>query len=251
MLGSTFIVRFQNGKILAYNEDEKIFREVVGDTKFDQVSGACYVTRNATHFIQIGGEINGVVSNEVYMFGLVSDFKKNQPKYNQKYHLDVSKLPPLRVKRKYQGCTKGKLNDKFAIIVAGGIGENDHGLKTIEYLTLLNSNEKDTSNTEESATLTPYSDSFHFGVRKMNINNDKWNELPPMTVARSRFPTLIVSKNHLLIVGGKCLPKVVEGHCNRVERLNATQCEWISNDEHLQEIRYDHNSGEIPLSSCD
>ena len=235
---------------MAYNEDERIFREVVGDTKFNQVSGACYVTINATHFVQIGGQTNGDVLNEAYIFRLVSDFKVNQPQYKQKYHLDISRLPPLTVKRKYQGCTKGNINDKSAIIVAGGIGENDQGLKSVEYLTFLNSNQNDGSNNKELATLTPYSDSFHFGVRRMDNNTDKWNELPHMTVARSRFPTLIVSNNELLIVGGKCLPKVDESHCTVVERLNTTQCRWISIDEHLEGIRYDHNSGEIPLSSC-
>ena len=278
-MGNELIIRLQNGKMIALNKDRIKFSEITGDPKFNLVLGACYVTLNATHFLQIGGYMNGSVLKAVYMVELVSDPIGQQSQDNQRFKL--TSLPHLRTRRKFHGCSKAIINNKFSIVVAGGTGRRHKLLTSVEYLTALKGEQDKISNDEESDMTafdqegarskrnikslrhhrghakTPeslFSDVNYIMNKTMYIKQKRekdntWKQLPSLNIARSRFPSIIILNERLAIAGGKCLPNKMQD-CNMVELLNTTACEWEFDKQPLQLTRYNHNSISIPSFYC-
>ena len=242
-----------------------------GDPRFNQVFGACYVTINSTHFLQLGGDMNGSILKAAFMVELVSEFKGYR--LGAKQYLKLTRLPRLNIRRKYHGCSTGMINNQLSVIVAGGFGVNATILKSVEYLSFSARylNKKST-----------YNDSIQFNLNENAIRSQRnlqsvkklvssvkhtftlnittntkirakkkneWKKLPSMKIPRSHFPTIITSTDNILIAGGNCLPADIK-ECKKVEKLNTTSCEWQYDKEQLLSIRYNHNSGEIPLMFC-
>ena len=240
-VGTNLIIRLQNGETLVYNEDVKLFYTSSTEDKFSKIHGGCYVTINSTHFIQIGGSFNGGILKAVYMIELKSDFKSRGKK--DRFMLELTKMPHLDINRMYHGCTKGIINDSISIIVAGGIGENDEPLTSIEYLTI---------SINQQMKMPIHSDAVIFsdeedGVNE--VNDEKWKKLPSMKIARSHFPTIIFSNGALSIAGGKCIPDNTT-KCNIIEVLNVKTCQWGFDKHQLSGTRYNHNDAQMPLINC-
>ena len=262
--------------MIAYDEYEKIFKEVAFDPSFHDVFGSCYVTINETHFIQTGGYKNESLIGQVFIFELAAQVTGSRNK--EKVYLKASELSQLNVPRKYHGCEKGVINDEFSIIVAGGIGINGTRLKSVEYISLKrhNLNESTRKNdavifedTQKKKQLTRKSKRFQKyhtflaldeiktisstivgiedPVRKKFVK--EWKNLPPMEIARSHFPTIIAANSTISIVGGKCNQRDMK-YCNSVESFNGKTCRWAIDTRYLKTIRYNHNSAEIPLIFC-
>ena len=238
IVGSNLILRLNNKRTLAYNQDEKIFHVVETDPKFHLVEGACYISINSTHFIQIGGELNGNVLNAAYMINIESN-SNSGPNYNNKYRLKIKALPNFHTKRKYAGCTTGVISGKNSIIVVGGSSHKESFLNSGEYLPLVSLKKPVISN-----------DGVNF-LPSSNFEADRyqWKSLPSFQIARSGFPTVFASENKLVVVGGKCpffqnVPNFKQ-HCNKVEVLNSEKCNWIITNDTIKSIRYNHNSEDV------
>ena len=253
---------------MAYNEDTGIFSKVLTPHKFREITGGCYATLNSTHFIQSGGKFNDEVLNAVYMVELDSDFKSF--KYflkNLRLQLKVTELPRLSVKRMYHGCSIGMINDRLSLIVAGGVGEDGNPLSSIEYLILYEQMKTEPKIYSDSVVFTDSNDNknsvkFENGLQSVKdlltqtvkqnnkeVSGKKWKMLPSMKIARSYFPTIIISDQTLTIVGGKCAAKDAL-NCNSIEMLNTSSCEWSFDEQHLGGTRYNHNSAKLSSTVC-
>ena len=253
---------------MAYNEDTRKFSKVLTSHKFSEIADGCYATLNSTHFIQSGGKFNNKVLDAVYMVELDSDFKSFKYFFKRlRLQLKVTELPRLSVKRMYHGCNIGMINDRLSLIVAGGIGEDGNPLSSVEYLVF---HEQMKSKPKTYSDSVVFADSnhdknsitFEEGIQSVKnlltqtvkqnnkeVSVKKWRMLPSMKIARSHFPTIIISDRTLTIVGGKCAAKDAL-NCNSIEILDTSTCEWGFDEQHLGGTRYSHNSAKISLTSC-
>ena len=274
-VGQYLLIRFTDGKIIAYSESENLFKKVAANPSFNQVFGSCYVTINATHFIQIGGYRNESAIGQVFIVEIIPQIKA--ARYKEQLYMKFSKLPQLKFQRKYHGCGKGMINNDLSIIVAGGIGINNTTLKSVEYLPLklhdirgssTNSDSvifeaapRKSTHTQKYTGLQKYhtflaSEEKSVEPTEIGIEDsakstfdDEWMSLHPMKMARSYFPTLIASNGTLSIVGGDCTP-MDRKYCKLVESFDKDSCNWEHDAHRLKSIRYNHNSAEIPLLYC-
>ena len=274
-VGQYLLIRFTDGKIIAYSESENLFKKVAANPSFNQVFGSCYVTINATHFIQIGGYRNESAIGQVFIVEIIPQIKA--ARYKEQLYMKFSQLPQLKFQRKYHGCGKGMINNDLSIIVAGGIGINNTTLKSVEYLPLklhdirgssTNSDSvifeaapRKSTHTQKYTGLQKYhtflaSEEKSLEPTKIGIEDsakstfdNEWRSLPPMKIARSYFPTLIASNGTLSIVGGDCTP-MDRKYCKLVESFDKDSCNWEHDTHRLKSIRYNHNSAEIPLLFC-
>ena len=274
-VGQYLLIRLADGKIIAYSENENFFKKVAPNPSFTQVFGSCYVTINATHFIQIGGYRNETAIGQVFLVEIIPQLKAAQ--YKEQLYMKFSKLPKLNFQRKYHGCGKGMISNDLSIIVAGGIGINNTTLKSVEYLPLklhdirgsstnsdsviFKESPRKIAPTQKSTALQKYhtflaSEEKSVEPTKIGIEDsakstfdNEWMSLPPMKIARSYFPTIIASNGTLSIVGGDCTP-MDRKYCKLVESFDKDTCNWQHDTLRLKSIRYNHNSAEIPLLFC-
>ena len=274
-VGQYLLIRFADGKIIAYSESENVFKKVAANPSFNQVFGSCYVTINATHFIQIGGYRNESAIGQVFIVEIIPQLKA--ARYKEQLYMKFSKLPQLNFQRKYHGCGQGIINNDLSIIVAGGIGMKNTTLKSVEYLPLKTHDIRGSSSTSDSVIfkdtpkkITPTQKSKGLQkyltflaseknfVEPTKIGNEdsatstfdnEWMSLHPMKIARSHFPTIIASNGTLSIVGGDCTP-MDRTYCEIVESFDKHTCNWEHDTHRLKSIRYNHNSAEIPLLFC-
>ena len=210
------------------------------------VQGACYISINSTHFVQIGGELYGSILNAAYMINIESNSNSGS-NYNNKYHLNITPLSKLHTKRKYAGCTTGEINGKNSIIVVGGSSHKESFLNSGEYLPLPLSNQNKVAGAKKQ---TKSDDVVNF-IPSNNVKEDdyQWKALPSFHIARSGFPTIFSSENRLVIVGGKCpffqTVPTFKQHCNKEEVLHSEKCNWIITNNTIKSIRYNHNSADV------
>ena len=260
---------------MAYSESEKVFKKVAANPSFNQVFGSCYVTINATHFIQIGGYRNESAIGQVFIVEII--LKLKGARYKGQLYMKFSKVPQLNFQRKYHGCGKGIIDNDLSIIVAGGTGINNTTLKSVENLPLTKHDIRGSSTNSDSVIfkdtarkITPTQNSrglqkyFTFLASEENsveptkiVTEDsakstfhnEWMSLHPMKIARSYFPTIIASNGTLSVVGGDCTP-TDRKYCKLVELFDKDTCNWEHDTHRLKSIRYNHNSAEIPLLFC-
>ena len=159
------------------------------------------------------------------------------------------------------------INNMLSLIVAGGVGEDGNPLSSIEYLILYEQMKTEPKIYSDSVVFTDSNDNtnsvtFENGLQSVKdlltqtvkqnnkeVSGKKWKMLPSMKIARSHFPTIIISDQILTIVGGKCAAKDAL-NCNSIEMLNTSSCEWGFDEQHLGGTRYNHNSAKLSSAVC-